>query len=620
MIESSQEIQAQIASAMRDLHKIETQSTERITALDREIASFVTGPMIDALREEFSLNQEVLRYLDQVQDDLPEHLHDFWQGSSAQSTSTAAAEKLDQQVREEHLARYKVNVLVDNSQTRGAPVVFDRNPTYYNLIGRIDYRATMAAMVTDFQQIKPGALHRANGGFLLLHADDLLRNPYAWEALKRSLDCHEIQIENFGEQLTPIPTARLRPEPVPLDVKVIVIGPQSIYQLLLSIDEDFQQFFKVKADFAPDMPWSQEHILNYAAFISREVRESKLRHFDRGAVARVVEYGARLREDQRKLSTRLMDVGNVVVEASYWATKAGHDPVMASDVETAIHKRINRSNLIEERLEEMIEDDTIMIDVQGRRVGQVNGLSVIDIGDYSFGKPSRISARVALGRGTVTSVEREIEMSGPIHSKGVLILTGYLNGTYGDQAPLAITATITFEQAYEGVEGDSASSTELYALLSVLSGLPIEQGIAVTGSVNQYGEIQAVGGVTRKVEGFFDVCKAKGLTGRQGVIVPASNVKNLMLHQDVIEAVEDEKFSLWAVRSIDEGIEILTGVPAGTRDADGRYPEGTVHRLVADRLRDLAERVREFGFGLNGQGRGDGATVQRPENPGNESR
>jgi len=403
-----------------------------------------------------------------------------------------------------------------------------------------------------------------------------------------------VTIENLGDQYTALPTERLRPEPIPLDVKVILLGPPEAYYLLYQLDPDFQELFKVKADFAPDMDWNEEHLGNYVAFISRLVRENGLRHFDRSAVARVIEYGSRLREDQRKLSSRLRDIADVVSEANYWAGKAGYDIVQAANVDQAIAKQKYRSNLIEERIQEMIDNGTIMIDTAGAREAQVNGVAVIDLGGYAFGKPSRITARVSSGRGSVQSIEREIELSGPIHSKGFLILTGFLAGQYSQQHPLSISATITFEQSYDEVEGDSASSTELYALLSALAGLPLHQGIAVTGSVNQHGEIQAVGGVTSKIEGFFAVCKAKGLTGEQGIIIPATNVPNLVLDEEVIDAVRAGQFHIWAVRTIDEGIELLTSSPAGQRGPDGQYPEGTVHRLVEDRLRGYAERLRDF--------------------------
>ena len=589
----SNEIQERIVDTLRQGRQIQKEATERVRQLDRDVALFTVGPHLDDLREAYSDQPEVLTYFDQLQSDLPEHLDDF-RGSEGEGEQQVFLSRVLGLQREEHLARYQVNVFVDNDGFKGAPIIVERNPTYYNLIGRIDHRATLGAMVTDFRQIKPGALQRANGGFLVLHVLDVLGAPFAWEALKRSLINREVTIENLGEQYTALPTERLRPEPIPLDVKVILLGPPDVYYLLHQLDSGFQELFKVKADFAPDMDWNDEHLGNYSAFISRRVREEGLRHFDRSAMARVIEYGARLREDQRKLSSRLRDIADVVSEANYWAGKAGHDLVQAADVDQAIAKGKYRSNLIEERLQEMIDNGTIMIDTAGAREAQVNGVAVIDLGGYTFGKPSRITARVSPGRGSVQSIEREIKLSGPIHSKGFLILSGYLAGQYSQQYPLSISATITFEQSYDEVEGDSASSTELYALLSGLAGLPLSQGIAVTGSVNQHGEIQAVGGVTPKIEGFFSICKAKGLTGEQGIIIPATNVPNLMLDEEIIDAVRAGQFHIWAARTIDEGIELLTGHQAGQRGPDGQYPEGTIHRLVEDRLREYAERLRAF--------------------------
>jgi predicted ATP-dependent protease len=587
------EVQEHIAKTLRQVHLLQKEGAERIRQLDRDVARFTLGPHLDELRETYGDQPEVLAYLDQVQSDLPEHLDDF-RGGDGEGEQQMLLIRQSGPTREERLARYRINVFVDNDDFHGAPVVVERNPTYYNLMGRIDYRATFGALVADFRQIKPGALQRANGGFLVLHVLDVLRAPLAWEALKRSLRCGEVTIENLGEQYSALPTEQLRPESIPLDVKVILLGPPEVYALLYQADPDFQELFKVKVDFAPDMDWNDEHLGHYAAFVSQRVREEGLHHFDRAALGRVIEYGGRLREDQRKLSTRLHDIADVVSEANYWAGKAGHDLVQAADVVQAIAKRKYRSNLVEERLQEFIDNGTILIDTVGARAGQVNGMAVIDLGGYEFGRPSRITARVAPGRGSVQSIEREIELSGPIHSKGFLILSGYLAGQYSQRIPLALSATITFEQSYDEIEGDSASSTELYALLSALSDLPLAQGIAVTGSVNQYGEIQAVGGVNAKIEGFFAVCKAKGLTGEQGVMLPAANVPNLMLEEEVIDAVRAGQFHIWGISTIDEGIELLTGRQAGKRGADGQYLEGTVHRLVEDRLRDYAESLRAF--------------------------
>ena len=594
------EIQGQVSAGLRQARQLEKEATERLRSVDREVALFAVGPPLDDLRERYGGQPKVLAWIDAVQKDIPEHLSDFRPAPAEQPAGMPGMGG------EPDVGRYRVNVLIDNASATGAPVVVERNPSFYNLNGRIDYRATFGAMVTDFRQVKPGGLHRANGGFLVVHVLDVLRSPFAWDALKRALISREVQVENLGDQLTALPTARLRPEPIPLDVKVVLIGPLDVYHALYQLDEDFQELFKIKADFSPEMDWNDEHVHNYAAFISRRVGEAGLRHFDRSAVARVVEEGGRLLEDQRKLSTRLLDIANLITESSYWADKAGHDLVLAEDVEQAIRKKEYRSNLIEERMREMIADGTIAIETDGQRVGRVNGLSVLDLGDRAFGQPSRVTARVSLGRGAIRSIEREIELSGPIHSKGFLILSGYLAAQYAQDAPLAVSATITFEQSYGQVDGDSASSTELYALLSALAELPLDQGLAVTGSVDQYGDVQAVGGVTAKIEGFYAVCKAKGLTGRQGVIIPATNVPNLMLDQEIVEAVRAGQFHVWAVRSVDEGIEILTGKPAGERGPDGTFPEGTVHRLVHDRIRAYSEVLKAFGGTTEAAAHADG--------------
>ena len=590
-----QPLQEAIARTLREVRQLEKDAAEQLRQLNRNVALFAIGTLFDELHERYADLPDVARFLEQIREDIPEHLDDFLVQQPAEVPAPLAQMQLLQQ--QEHLARYRVNVLVDNSTTRGAPVIFERTPGYYNLVGRIEYRALFGAMVTDFHLIRPGSLHRANGGFLVLHLADLLRDPFAWDALKRALTTRQIVIENLGSQYTPVPTTTLRPQPIPLSVKVVLIGTPMLYSILSAVDETFKELFRVRADFSPDLPWDDDHVRGYAAFISRVVRENSLRHFDRGAVARVIEYGARLVEHQRRLSAQLLEIANLVTEASYWAGRAGHEVVTATDVDEAIRHKIYRSNLIEERIRDLIADDTIMIETSGARVGQINGLSVIDLGDYAFGRPTRITTRVALGRGALVSIEREIALSGPIHSKGFLILSNYLMGMYAQDFPLSISASITFEQAYEEIEGDSASSAELYALLSALADVPINQGIAVTGSVNQHGEIQAIGGVNEKIEGFFAVCKAKGLTGDQGVIIPVANVQNLMLSQEVIDAVAAGQFHIWAVRTVDEGIAILTGMPAGERGPDGSFPEGTVHRRVVDRLREYAERLRDFGRG-----------------------
>ncbi len=585
-------IQERVAETLRGLRRLEKEANERVRELDREVAQFAVGPLFHELVERYADSEAVLAYLDQIEEDIPDNLGSF--RGTGEEEVPAFLHALQGAERAERLARYRVNVLVDNTDASGAPVVVEKNPTFYNLLGRIDYRAQFGTMVTDFHQIRPGALHRSNGGFLVIQALEVLRSPFAWEALKRSLTTREIRIENLGEQFSAIPTATLRPQPVQLDLKVILIGSLEVYHLLYALDDEFRELFKVKVDFAPEMPWSDEHVGNYAAFISRRVRDNGLHHFDAGAVARIVEHGSRLREHQGKLSTRLTDIADVVTEASFWAGRSGRDVVSAPDVTHAIEQREYRSNLLEERVHETISDGTIRIETEGSRVGQVNGLAVIDLGDHAFAKPTRVSARVSIGRGSLTSIEREIELSGPIHSKGFLILSGYLAASYAHDMPLSLAATLTFEQAYQEIEGDSASSAELYALLSAIAEVPLRQDLAVTGSVDQHGNVQAVGGVTTKVEGFYAVCAARGLTGSQGVLVPRTNVGHLMLRDEVVEAVAAGRFHIYAIGSIDEGLALLTGLPAGVHGPDGAFPTGSLHALVNDRLRAFGERLREL--------------------------
>ena len=587
------ELNERIGALMRDLRRLSDEAGERTRAVVRETALGVVSPQLDDLREGWATEPGVVALLDAIERDIPEHVEDF-RPMEAPPAGAPPLAQLDPLRRERRLARYRVNVLVDHAESAHAPVVVERNPTYYNLVGRVDYRASFGAMETDFEQIRPGALHRADGGFLVLHAPDVLRQPLAWEALKRALLDRAVRIENLAAQASPAPTAMLQPEPVALDVKVVLIGAPEAYHLLYGVDEDFRDLFKVKAEFAPDMDWNEEHIANYAAFVSRCVRSEQLRDFDRNAVARVVEHGARLRDHQGKLSTRLREIADVVTEASFWAGQAGRPVVSSDDVNRAVAQRERRSNLAEEHLKELIADGTIAIETSGEQVGQVNGLAVLDLGDHRFGQPSRVTASVSIGWGDVESIERETELSGPIHSKGFLALSGYLSQTYAQHWPLALRATLTFEQSYRGIDGDSASTTELYALLSALAELPIRQGIAVTGAVDQRGRVHAVGGVTPKVEGFFAVCRARGLTGAQGVVIPRANVQHLMVADEVVAAVAAGDFHIWAVEHVDEGIELLTGHPAGERGADGAYPEGSAHRRVEDRLHDYAIRLRAF--------------------------
>jgi len=604
------EVQNELAMTFRRLSQLEREGHEKLADLDREIARFAIESLLQVLREKYSGQIEIVAHLDRIGEDIPDHLPDF-RNAGPQAGGREPASPIEAAIASDHTNRYRVNVIVDNLGLKGAPITVESNPTYYNLVGRIEYRATFGTMATDFRQIKGGALHRSNGGFLILEAADVLRNPFAWEALMRALSTGQVRIENLGEQYSSLPTASVSPAPMPLQTKVVLIGTPALYQVLNQMDDQFKELFKVKVDFAPEMDWTDESVAHYAAFISRCVAEKGLHHFDRGAVARIVEEAGRWRESQHKLSTRLRDAADLATEASYWADRESRGLVEARDVERAVAEKERRSSLPEERMREMIVDGTLRVETEGARVGQLNGLSIIELGDHRFGMPSRVSATVALGRGTVESIDRETELGGPIHNKGFLIVSGYLAATYGQQHPLAMRATLTFEQSYDEVEGDSASSTELYALLSALAEVPLKQHIAVTGSVDQHGNVQAVGGVTDKVEGFFRVCKARGLSGDQGVLMPTANVPHLMLSDEVIAAVRDGKFSLWAVDHVDQGTEILTGRPAGQRRADGSYPDSSIHGLVAQRLKTYARLQATFAPSSNGTG----ASPEAPSKP-----
>jgi lon-related putative ATP-dependent protease len=458
----------------------------------------------------------------------------------------------------------------------------------------VEKEAQFGALVTDFTMIRGGSLHRANGGYLILPVEELLRNPFSYDSLKRALKNEHIVIEEAEERLGFIVTKSLKPEPIPLDLKVILIGDPLLYQRLYILDMEFSQLFKVKADFDITMDRTAENVQQYSAFVCTLCQKENLRHLDRSGLAKLVEYSSRLAEDQEKLSTKFAEVADIIREANFYAVQEKSDLVTAAHVKKAIEERVYRSKLIEEKIQEMIKRGVLLIDTEAENVGQVNGLSVIGLGDFAFGSPSRVTVSVGLGREGVIDIEREAKMGGPIHTKGVLILSGYLNEKYAQDKPLSLSARLVFEQSYQGVEGDSASSTELYCILSALAGTPIKQSLAVTGSVNQKGEVQAIGGVNEKIEGFYEVCKAKGLTGKQGVIIPDSNVQNLMLKEETVEAVKQGKFHVYSVKTIDEGIEILTGVKAGGRGEDGTFEEGTLNDRVDRRLREMAEKLREF--------------------------
>jgi lon-related putative ATP-dependent protease len=586
------EVQEQLQETLPQARRWEREARDKVKELDRQVAMFAVGGMIDELREKYAELPAVVDYLEAVQQDVVDNVDQF---RETEETPKVMGVPVPRSVaRESLLRRYQVNVLVDHSESEGAPVVYESNPTYNNLIGRVEQIAQMGALLTDFNLIKPGALHRANGGYLILDARQLLMQTYAWEGLKRAIRSRELRIESLAQALSLISTVSLDPEPISLDVKVVLIGDRLLYYMLYSMDPDFSELFKVEADFNADMTRTPESNLLYARLIATMARQENLRPFDRGAVARIIERSSRMVGDSGKLSVHLLSIVDLLREADYWAGVAGNGAVTADDVQRAIDAKIHRADRVRERVHERIERGTILIDTTGDRVGQVNGLSVVGMGNFAFGQPSRITARVRIGSGKVVDIEREVELGGPIHSKGVLILSSFLSSRYAAEYPLSLSASLVFEQSYGGVEGDSASMAELCALLSALAEVPIKQSFAMTGSVNQHGEAQPIGGVNEKIEGFFDVCKTRGLTGDQGVIIPTSNVQHLMLRHDVVEAVDAGQFQVYPMRTVNEAIELLTGIPAGEQDEKGNFPEGSINQLVEARLIELAEKQRAF--------------------------
>jgi len=589
--EKRSEIEKKVEEALREGKRLEQQITAQLETLEQQAGEYLVRIPLSELKEKYQGYPKVISYLDAVRDHIMKNLNRFKGGDGAQALGPLSLLQPSEPPTDPFLP-YRVNVFVDNSDTQGPPIVIETNPTYHNLFGVVEKKPIMGGYVTDFTMIKAGSMIRANGGYLVLYDRDVLANPGVWEALKRMIKNRELRIEEPATFFGWLPPQGLRPDPIPTDTKVIMIGEPFLYHYLSTMDPDFRETFKVKADFDFEIDRTKDNVVAYACFISACCQREGLRHFDPSGVAGVIEYGARLVEDQKKLSTRFSDIVDVLIESNYWAEKAGSDLVTGGHVEKALEEKAFRLNLVEKKIQEMVAQGTLLVDLSGSVVGQVNGLAIYQMGDFSFGKPSRITAKTFLGRSGIINIEREAKLSGKTHDKGVLILSGYLGAKYAQDRPLSLSASLCFEQSYEGIDGDSASSTELYAILSGLSGIPIHQGIAVTGSVNQNGDIQAIGGINRKIEGFFDVCRLKELTGEQGVLIPRSNVRNLMLRRDVVEAVEQGKFRIYAVGSIDEGIEVLTGVPAGQRDSEGHYPASSVNGLVEKQLKEYSERLK----------------------------
>ncbi len=587
-----EELMGELRNTFRQVRDLDQEGAETLEQLNREVALNAMGHRVAALKDKYAKVEEILPYIDAIQKDMVENLTQFMgEGPQQQQVPPQFQNPL---LRELAFRKYEVNVLVDNSDPDGAPVVFEQNPSYPNLFGKVEKEVQYGVITTDFTMIRPGSIHKANGGYLVMMVEDLFRTPMSWDGLKTALKTGEVTIEEPAERMGFITTKGIKPEAIPLSVKVVLIGTPVINQILYTQDPDYSELFKVKAEFDTSMERTEENVRHYAAFICRLCNSFRLRHLDGSAVAKVVEYGSRLAENQSKLSTRFSHVADIIREANYYAVLDQSERTMEKHIQKAIEEKIYRSNLIQEKLQEYITRGVFLIDTEGESVGQVNGLSVISLGDIEFGRPSRVTASIGVGRGGIMDIEREASMGGPTHTKGVLILSGYLANKFARDKPLSLSARLVFEQSYEGVDGDSASSTELYAILSALSGLPLNQSVAVTGSVNQKGEVQAIGGVNQKLEGFFEVCKAKGLTGRQGAMIPASNVQNLMLKEEIIEAAKAGKFSIYPVKTIDEGIEVLTGVKAGERKKDGTFEKDTVNYLVDKRLKEMAETFREY--------------------------
>ncbi|HEU4333110.1 MAG TPA: AAA family ATPase [Candidatus Eisenbacteria bacterium] len=579
-------LSARLEEVIRQVHQWRRERKERVRKLNEDAVLSKTGHLIDALRQEYAAYPAVCGYLNEVQHDVIESLDEFRKPKEALTALGGLAALAGEQP---NFGRYLVNLLVGRSADGGAPVVYEEHPTFLNLIGRVEHMPQLGALVTNFLLIQPGALHRANGGYLLVDAAKLLTQPYSWDGLKRALAAREIRIESLGQAYSVVSTVSLEPEPIPLDVKVVLFGDRTLYYLLCAYDPEFDRLFKVASDFEDEVDRNEENDRLYARLIGTLARREKLKPFDRHAVARVIEHGARRAEDSAKVSTHMESVTDLVREADFWASQEGRDVVARGDVERAIAAQIRRADRLRERSHEAILRDVLHVATEGEVVGQVNGLSVFRLGRFAFAQPTRITASTRLGDGDVVDIQREVKLGGPIHSKGVLILSAFLASRFAPERPLSLNASLVFEQTYGPVDGDSASVAELCALLSSLAGAPVRQSLAVTGSVDQFGRVQAIGGVNEKIEGFFDICSMRGLTGAQGVIIPEANVAHLMLRRDVVEAAAAGRFHVHAAATVDDAIELLMGLPAGAPDAAGGLPEGSLNRRVAARLEQFAQ-------------------------------
>ena len=589
--EKSGIVQEQIMEAIAKIKEIERASDKHLEEWQANIALLTVNSHINYIKNKYKRNKKVNKFLTDIKQDILKNISIFTSDDSKNQNQQQAGPR---QESPKPWLNYRVNLFVDNSNLEGAPVIMDSNYSYHNIFGKLEYENYYGALKTDYTMLKPGLLQIANGGYIIFQAKDLLANGICYEALKKALRIKQLSIENTADQRSSMVMISLKPEPIPLDVKVIMVGNDSIYQSLLAMDSDFRKLFKVKVEFAEDAPLNEENMNKLAQFIHGFCEQEELPHLDKEAVVKVVEYASKISGDKEKISTRFTDISQVVGEAATWAQMDKKKLVTADYIDIALKERIERVKKYDAKYMEMIKENTLLIETTGSKVGQINGLTVMTIGDYTFGKPVKITANTYMGKTGIVNIEREVELSGSSHSKGVLILSGYLGEMFAQDFPLSLTASICFEQLYNGVDGDSASSTELYAILSSLSGIPINQSMAVTGSVNQKGEIQPIGGVNDKIEGFYQVCKMRGLDGNHGVMIPVQNVQNLSLSDEIIEAVKNKKFHIYAISTIEEGIEILTGVPAGKKDANGHFPAGSINYLAYEKLKKYAKLSKDM--------------------------
>jgi lon-related putative ATP-dependent protease len=588
--QSRDTMRAALDEAGKKINDLDARTVEELKKLRDDSVHYAIGGLVKSLTSRYENLPLVMQHLNEVRDDILENAEVFTQGEAEEKPSEDQPNPTESRLPDQAFRRYDVNVIVDNSELKGAPVVPEDNPTAANLLGKIEYESRFGALVTDFTLIKGGSLHRANGGFLVVGISELLTNPFSYDGLKRALQSASLQIEDVGQRLGSV-TKTPVPQPIPLDVKIILVGDHETYQALYTLDPDFPILFKVKAHFDDSIERNERNQKTYGSFVHSLCEREGLKHLEATALSKVIEYGSRLAEDQAKLSTRFPQIADLVREASFYASRDGLSLVKEAHIKKALEEKVYRSNLLDEKVKEMIQRGVILIDTAGSKVGQVNGLSVIGLGDFEFGQPSRITASLGLGRRGIIDIERESKLGGQIHTKGVMIISGYLENKYAHDKPLSLSCRLVFEQSYGGVEGDSASSSELYAILSALSELPIKQNLAVTGSVNQEGDVQAIGGVNEKIEGFYQTCKVKGLKGDEGVIIPKSNVQHLMLNEEVVEEVRQGRFHIYPVSTVDEGIEILTGVKAGQRQNGGTYEPGTVHYRANKRLAEMTQEM-----------------------------